>query len=113
MTLIGKWQRLVVSRPMQAAPERNLRMSLLLSGSGDVASTILSQCWQIETGSVATSYIPTSGTLGIRAQDNLVNLDPVAIPAGFTASDILDVVASTIPAATIAWISVALSIPVK
>lgn len=113
MTLIGKWQRLVVSRPMQAAPERNLRMSLLFSGSGDVASTILSQCWQIETGSVATSYIPTSGTLGIRAQDNLVNLDPVAIPAGFTASDILDVVASTIPAATIAWISVALSIPVK
>lgn len=113
MTLVGKWQRLVASRPMQAAPEKNLRMGLLFSGGGDVVSTILSQCWQIETGNVATSYIPTSGALGIRAQDDLVNLNPVAVPVGFTASDILDVVASTIPAATIAWISVAPSIPVE
>ena len=113
MTQVGRWQRLIVSQSMRAAPEKNLRMSLLLSGSDDTFSTVLSQCWQIEPGSVATSYIPTFGTLGIRAQDNLLSLDPVTVPVGFTNSDILDLVAATIPAATIAWTAVAPSISVE
>ena len=107
MTRSGQWQRLSASLQTQAAPGRNLRVGLLLSGSGSVDATVLTQCWQIESGPICTSYIPTAGTLGIRAQDDVVvGVDPAAVSAPFTVSDILDAVTSTIPAATIAWTAV-------
>ena len=106
MTRSGQWQRLSVSLQTQAAPGRNLRVGLLLSGSSNAGSTVLTQCWQAEPGSVPTSYIPSAGTLGIRQQDDVVSQDPAAVPAVFATSDVLEAVASTIPAATIAWTAI-------
>ncbi len=102
----GQWQQVSVSLQTRAAPGRNLRVGLLLSGSSNAGSTVLTQCWQAEPGSVATSYIPSAGTLGVREQDDVIRQDPAALPAAFVLSDVLDAVASTIPAATIAWTAV-------
>ncbi len=108
MTLIGQWQRLTLSVQPQAAPGKNLRVGLLVS-CADVGDAILyTQCWQLEPGAAATSYIPTAGTLGLRAQDDVVTTEQSGSPVDFTVSDTLDAVASSIPAATIAWTSIAL-----
>lgn len=106
MTLSGQWQRLSVSLHTQAAAGRNLRIGLLLSSPSGAGATVLTQCWQVEPGGTPTSYIPTSGTLGIRAQDDVLVLDHTAASIVFTVADVLDAVASTIPAATIAWTAI-------
>ena len=107
MTRAGQWQRLSASHQPQAAFGRNLRVALLLSGSSKIDTTVLTQCWQVEIGPTPTSYIPTAGTVGIRAQDDIiVGADPAAVSASFSVSDVLDAVTSTIPAATIAWTAI-------
>ena len=106
MTRSGQWQRLSASLQTQAAAGRNFRIGLLLSCPDHTEATLMTQCWQVEPGLVATSYIPTSGTLGLRAQDDVVSADPTVTAPDFMVSDVLDVVASTIPAATIAWTAV-------
>ena len=108
MTRAGQWQRLVVSMQPQTASGKNLRLGLLLSCSGGGDMTISTQCWQLEPGNTATSYIPTAGTLGIRAQDDVVDAEPVGPLVDFSVSDVLDAVASSTPAATIGWTAVAL-----
>ena len=107
MTRTGQWQRVVVSLQPQAASGKNLRMGLLLSSAEAGDMMIETQCWQLEPGGVATSYIPTAGTLGIRAQDDVVSAEPTGSLVDFTVTDVLDAVASSIPVATIAWTSVA------
>ena len=107
MTRSGQWQRLSASHQAQAASGKNLRVAMLLSASSSMDATILTQCWQVEIGPTPTSYIPTAGTLGIRAPDDIIaGADPAAVSALFTVSDVLDAVTSTIPAATIAWTAV-------
>ncbi len=106
MTRPGQWQRVSASLLTQAAPGRNLRIGLLLSGPGDADAGLVTQCWQAEPGDGPSSYIPTSGMLGLRAQDDVVATDPTVTPVAFSVSDVMELVASTIPAATIAWTSV-------
>ena len=108
MTRTGQWQRLISSAQPQAAPGKNLRMGLLLSCTDAGDMTICTQCWQLEPGNAATSYIPTAGTLGLRAQDDVISAEPTGSLVDFAVSDVLDAVASSIPVATIAWTSVAL-----
>lgn len=106
LTQVGRWQRLSSSLQMQAAAGRNLRVGLLLTCPGGTVATVTTQCWQVEPGATATSYIPTSGTLGIRAPDDVINMQVSGSSVAFTEADVLDAVASTIPAATIAWTAV-------
>ncbi len=106
VTKPGQWQRLSASLQTQAAAGRNFRIGLLVSCASGPQSSLITQCWQVEPGLVATSYIPTSGTLGIRAQDDIVSVAPAVPAPAYAPSDVLDVVASTIPAATIAWTAV-------
>ena len=104
----GQWQRLTLSIQPQAAAGKNIRMGLLLSCFGVGDMVVCTQCWQLEPGTTATSYIPTAGTLGLRAQDDVVSVDTIGSLSDFGVSDALDAVASSIPAATIAWTAVAL-----
>ncbi len=104
----GTWQRLVVSMQPRDASGKNLRMGMLVSRSGRDEADILTQCWQLELGGAATSYIPTAGTLGIRAPDDVVKAEPVGPLIDFSISEVSDAVASSIPVATIAWTAVAL-----
>ena len=106
MTQPGRWQRLSVCLQLQAAPGRNLRMGLVVSGTNSNNVSVWTQCWQVELGVAATSYIPTSGMLGIRQRDDLVSEASSVAPASYSSSDVLQVIASVIPAATIAWTSI-------
>ena len=108
MGWVGQWQRLSLSIQPQAASGKNVRMGLLLSCSSVGNMVVYTQCWQLEPGATATSYIPTAGTLGLRAQDDVVSTDAVGPLVDFSVSDVLDAVASSIPAATIAWTTIAL-----
>ncbi len=108
MTRIDQWQRLAVSAQPATASGKNLRMGIVVSCSNGGSVTFCTQCWQIELGDTATSYIPTSGTLGLRAQDDVVSLEPTGSLVDFSVSNVLDAVASSIPVATIAWTNVAL-----
>ncbi len=108
MTRAGQWQRLTLSVQPQAASGKNLRMGLLVSGAGVGDMVVYTQCWQLEPGDTATSYIPTAGTLGLRAQDDVASVDTLGSLVDFDVSGVLDAVASSIPAATIAWTAVAL-----
>ena len=109
MTRVGQWQRLSLSLQALAGSGKNLRMGLLLSSLEEVNPAVRTQCWQIEPGTTASSYIPTAGALGIRAQDDILDAGPVLDPASeFSVTDVLDAVAASIPAATIAWTAVSL-----
>ena len=103
MSQLGQWQRLSTCLQTRAAAGRNLRLTLLLSGPGDSNATASTQCWQAEPGQTTTSYIPTSGTLGIRAEDDVLVLNAAAVPTVFVSSDVQQAITRTIPAATIAW----------
>ncbi len=110
MTLLGGWQRVSASIQPQAMLGRNLRMGFALTSANQEPLGTLrmfTQCWQIEPGTAPTSYIPTAGALGIRAQDDVLDLAPSGSPSNFVSADVENVVASMIPAATIAWTSVA------
>ena len=63
---------------------------------------LLTQCWQIEPGSVATSYIPSSWQVGVREADDLVT---VAGGAGGTVDQVAlnQAICRAIPAGSIAW----------
>ncbi|MBE7179596.1 MAG: hypothetical protein INR71_00010 [Terriglobus roseus] len=65
------WQRVCVS-----LADANGRLFLELDGVA-ISNTVVveSQCWQIEGGPDATSYIPANGCVGIREADQLVELD--------------------------------------
>ena len=107
MSIRGEWQRLSAAIIPEAASGQNLRAGILLSSATDANATVLTQCWQIETGTVPTSYIPTNGVLGIRAQDDVVNVPQNAEFSVFSVLDVQNAIAFAIPAATVAWTSVA------
>ena len=112
MTLVGKWQRLSGSVQLSEASGKNLRLGLLLSSVSGIDPLVSTQCWQVEPGTVATSYIPTSGTLGIRAEDGAITIVAGQAASPFAVSDVQEAVVSVIPAATIAWMTVTPTYPV-
>ncbi|WP_428394127.1 phage head spike fiber domain-containing protein [Lichenicoccus sp.] len=112
MSLIGKWQRLSASVQLEEASGRNLRVGLLLSSTSGADPRVSTQCWQVEPGTVATSYIPTSGALGIRAEDGVIGAVAGQVPSPIAVTDIQEAVVSAIPAATIAWMTVTPTYPV-
>ena len=111
MSLVGKWQRLSASVQPQEALGRNLRLALLLSSASGTDALVSTQCWQVEPGTAASSYIPTSGTLGVRAEDSVISTAAGQISSPFAVSDLQEAVVSAIPAATIAWMTVTPTYP--
>ncbi len=104
LSITGTWQRLSTTLPSGTAANRTVTITLGGQSSSLMDTPLLTQCWQIEPGSVATSYIPSSQQVGIREAD-----DPVTLWTG--AAITLDQVAlneavcRVIPAGSIAWVT--------
>ena len=104
LSVTGTWQRLSATLPSGVAADRIVTITLGGQSSSLMDTPLLTQCWQIEPGSGATSYIPSSQQVGIREPD-----DPVTLWTG--AADTVDQVAlneaicRVIPAGSIAWIT--------
>ena len=98
MTRRGTWQRLQTALAAQASP-RQVSMQLELQGQDASTAPVLTQCWQFEPGTTATSYVPSSGAMGFRAADRL---STVTSPRTTTLSvnAIAATIASALPAAT-------------
>jgi len=103
MNTIGTWQRIAVTAVIVAAPGRTARMSLEINGGE--ASSVVTQCWQVEPGSTATSYIPTTGLLGIRNEDVGMTVTPSSEAVVLDRQQLFSAVSGTIPAATVAWVA--------
>ena len=98
MTRRGQWQRVSVALPARTAP-RAVHLRLMLGGQGATIAPVLTQCWQFEPGSTATSFIPTQSGPALRAADHIVTVaQPASTALGIGA--ICATAASTIPAAT-------------
>ena len=105
LSLTGTWQRLSTTLAFGTAGDRIVTITLGGQAGSLMDTPLLTQCWQIEPGSVATSYIPSSQQTGVREAD-----DPVTFWTG--AAIALDQVAlneaisRVIPAGSIAWTTV-------
>lgn len=106
LTIVGKWQRISVSLPSPGREGRQVSMMLEGSSSGVTAPVLLTQCWQIEPGMSATSYIPSQNDLGVRDADGLQVLD--SLPASVVDPvGLQQAVGRVIPAGSLAWMTVA------
>jgi hypothetical protein len=65
----NRWQRLVVSLDPEDLLPHAVTLTLSVENASSASAALLTQCWQIEPGSTATSYIPTRGHLGLRQAD--------------------------------------------
>lgn len=106
LAMIGQWQRIAAT--LAGPGEAGRRIAIMLAGtaSGAANQAMLTQCWQIEAGLVASSYIPSSFQVGIREAD-----DPVAAggPEGSLPVDTLglyEAIGRAAPAGSIAWTAI-------
>ena len=106
MTLAGVWQRLEASITVQAAAGDTLVMAVGATAFLSQSGSLLTQCWQIEPGMLATSYIPTAGALGIRDADLVATGSDAAVASMPTPAQVFATVDATQPIATIAWTAI-------
>ncbi|WP_419729519.1 phage head spike fiber domain-containing protein [Lichenicola sp.] len=107
--MAGKWQRITATLPtaLPGAGSGKRRVSIMLIGAaiGPVSAPVLTQCWQIEPGTTASSYIPSARQIGIREADSLVAVTPVSsLPV--ETSSLYEAIGRAAPAGSVAWTAV-------
>ena len=105
VSLTGTWQRLSASLPDSGATSRIVTM-MFQGQSGSLMDTpSLTQCWQVEPGPVATSYIPSCRQAGIREAD-----DPVTMWSGpsitVNQTALNEAICRATPAGSVAWTTI-------
>jgi len=102
LTRVEQWQRVSVS--LAGLPSASLVMGFGGIAAGAATASVLTQCWQIEPGQSASSYIPSNGTLGFREADDVVSGTATAgsLPA---TSALLEAVRRAAPAGTVPWVA--------
>ena len=106
MSSIGVWQRLSATLTPRQAGGPTLQMAIAGTASSGQPGVLLTQCWQIEPGSMATSYIPTSGCLGLRDADVVSVVPPKPVVFTPTVAQVMATIAATEPIATIGWTAI-------
>ena len=102
LTMTGSWQRVSVSSLVPNEFTRLMSMQMVGVSSSAMTPPILTQCWQIEPGLTATSYIPSSGQIGIREADGQVVL-PVGTGMVIDQDGLNEAIRRVIPAGSTAW----------
>lgn len=105
LTLGGKWQRLTATTPAVTDSSRNISMTLVGVSTALMNEPVVTQCWQLETGSIATSYIPSSQQVGIREADNLIAVSS-ATAMTVDQRSLNEAIGRVIPAGSIAWTTI-------
>ncbi len=102
ISITGTWQRLSASLASSTMADRVVAATFGGQSTALMDTPVLMQCWQVEPGSVATSYIPSSQQVGIREADDLVT---VWTGAGITLDQVAlnEAICRAIPAGSIAW----------
>ncbi len=102
LTMIGSWQHVSVSSLVPSDFTRSMSMQLVGISSAAMAAPILTQCWQIEPGLTASSYIPSNRQIGIREADSQVAL-PVETGMLIDQDGLNEAIRRVIPAGSTAW----------
>lgn len=105
LTVRGVWQRVSVTFIAAGEAGRQISMKFIGAAAEPLTTPIMTQCWQIEEGSTATSYIPSEGQVGIREADDLVVLD-TSPHTNIDSYGLREAITRVIPAGSIAWMTV-------
>ncbi len=108
LTRVDQWQQLVTTLAGVVGAMRTVTTWLVGTSSGTTSNKILTQCWQLEPGTVATSFIPSEGQIGVRDKDRVVGDTSVNNPTILLRDDIQEVIGQTVPAGSIAWLNIQL-----
>ncbi len=102
ISISGAWQRVSASLTSSMATGRIVTVRFDGQSTALMNTPLLTQCWQIEPGPVATSYIPSSQQVGIREADDLVT---VSTGTGTSVDGVAlnEAICRAIPAGSIAW----------
>ncbi len=106
LTVVDGWQRLVVGLGQGAGSGRSVTLRLGGAATGAMVGAVVSQCWQIEPGGAATSYIPSVGQIGVRDGDVVTSGTTSGDSSGFTLQDVNETLGRVMPAGSIAWVNV-------
>ncbi len=100
----GTWQRVSASLVASGALDRIVTIKFDGQSTALMNTPLLTQCWQIEPGPVATSYIPSSSQVGVREADDVVTVAAAAAVDGAVDQVALNqAICRAIPAGSIAW----------
>ena len=102
LALTESWQRVAIGSFVPDSFTRSLSMQIVGQSLAAMTSPVLTQCWQIEAGSQATSYIPSSQQVGIREADGPV-ISPVATASTTDQTGLDEAIRRVIPAGSTAW----------
>ena len=105
LSVTGVWQRVSVTLASGTATSRMVTVTLDGQSKALMDTPVLTQCWQVEPGSVATSFIPSSGQVGLRESDELITLwTGAAVTIDQVALN--EAICRVIPAGSIAWTTI-------
>ena len=102
LTIVDGWQRVFIGSVVPDAFTRSITMHLVGQSSTAGNNPILTQCWQVEPGSVATSYIPSSHQVGIREADDQTTLQTGSV-SQIDQYNLNQAICRVIPAGSVAW----------
>lgn len=105
LALVGQWQRITITLPTSAQAGRRVTTVLFGTASAAMIPAMLTQCWQIEPGAVATSYIRSSFQVGIREADDPAVPEDTENPA-VDAPGLYEAIGRVAPAGSIAWTAI-------
>ena len=105
LSVTGVWQRVSATLASGTATSRMVTVTLDGQSKSLMDTPVLTQCWQVEPGPIATSFIPSRGQIGLREADELVTLWTGAAVTIDQVS-LNEAVRRVIPAGSIAWTTI-------